>query len=182
MIMKVMDNIQHIIGRIRSPRVQITYDVETNGAKVLKELPYIIGILSDLKGDSTKLIPYNERKFVQINGSNINTLMEHWGVMVKTMIPKWQGKDNESMELEIPLNQIHDFHPDNLVDNLQFLKNLKDKLYALKELKRKLLTNNVFLQSLLTEVNGGKLANSIDTKSTAKTEKKDESSSKTTKK
>jgi type VI secretion system protein ImpB len=173
-----MDNIQHIIGKIRSPRVQITYDVETNGAKVLKQLPYIIGILSDLRGDSKKNIPYNERKFIQISGSNINTLMEYWEVMVKAIVPKWQGKDNESIELEIPLNNIHDFHPDNLIDNLFLLKNLKDQLTTIKELKRKVLTSNIFAQSLLTEINNGKLLSQIEKSQSHQ----DEESSKKTKK
>lgn len=39
---------QHWLDRNRPPRVQITYDVETGGALVKKELPLVVGILADL--------------------------------------------------------------------------------------------------------------------------------------
>ena len=47
------DSIQHKLDRVRSPRVQITYDVETGGAIAKKELPLVVGILADLSGNVT---------------------------------------------------------------------------------------------------------------------------------
>ena len=39
---------QHKFDRVRRPRVQITYDVETGGAMEKKELPFVVGVLADL--------------------------------------------------------------------------------------------------------------------------------------
>ena len=44
------ESIQHKLDRVRPPRVQITYDVETGGAIQKRELPLIVGILADLSG------------------------------------------------------------------------------------------------------------------------------------
>ncbi len=43
---------QKFVGRNRAPRVQIQYELETNGAKKLVELPFIVGVMSDLAGKS----------------------------------------------------------------------------------------------------------------------------------
>ena len=40
------ESTQHKLDRVRSPRVHITYDVETGGAIQMKELPFVVGVLS----------------------------------------------------------------------------------------------------------------------------------------
>ena len=45
------ESTQHKLDRIRPPRVQITYDVETRGSFVKMELPFVVGILADLSGN-----------------------------------------------------------------------------------------------------------------------------------
>lgn len=134
-----MDNIQHLLNKVRSPRVQITYDVETNGAHVLKELPYIIGILADVVGETSKPIPYLERKFIKINGINFNDVMAFLGVQTTVPITMKDGQDGTTINIQF--NNIHDFHPDNLAENIPMLKNLKTRLNLFKDLKRKLLAN-----------------------------------------
>src|SRR5450755_485223 len=44
------ESTQHKLDRVRSPRVQITYDVEVGGAIELKELPFVVGVLGDFTG------------------------------------------------------------------------------------------------------------------------------------
>jgi len=44
------ESTQHKLDRIRPPRVQITYDVETGGAIEMKELPFVVGVMADLAG------------------------------------------------------------------------------------------------------------------------------------
>ena len=38
------------LKRVRKPRVHITYDVETEGAVVKKELPFVVGVVGDFSG------------------------------------------------------------------------------------------------------------------------------------
>ena len=51
------ESIQQKIARIRPPRVQITYDVETGGAIEMKELPFVMGVLGDFTGQPSEPLP-----------------------------------------------------------------------------------------------------------------------------
>ena len=42
------ESLQHKLDRVRRPRVQITYDVETGDAIEMKELPFVLGVLAFL--------------------------------------------------------------------------------------------------------------------------------------
>ena len=43
---------QKFIGRNRAPRVQIEYDVEIYGSEKKIQLPFVMGVMSDLSGKS----------------------------------------------------------------------------------------------------------------------------------
>ena len=38
------------LNRVRKPRVHISYDVETEGAAVVRELPFVMGVMGDFSG------------------------------------------------------------------------------------------------------------------------------------
>jgi type VI secretion system protein ImpC len=72
------ESIQKKLLRVRPPRVKITYDVETGGAMEKKELPFIVGILADLKGnreDNATYPPLKTRTLVEIDRDNFNDVM-----------------------------------------------------------------------------------------------------------
>src|ERR1017187_10162844 len=71
------ESTQHKLDRVRSPRVQITYDVEIGGAIELKELPFVVGVLGDLTGQPEQpLAKLKDRKFVDVNPDNFDTVLE----------------------------------------------------------------------------------------------------------
>ena len=45
---------QKFVGRNRAPRVQIEYDTELYGSEKKTELPFVMGVMSDLSGKSDK--------------------------------------------------------------------------------------------------------------------------------
>ena len=49
------DSVHDKLKRVRKPRVHITYDVETEGAQVDKELPFVVGVMGDFSGDSDRV-------------------------------------------------------------------------------------------------------------------------------
>ena len=55
--------------RIRPPRVHIAYEVETNGAIVMKELPFVVGVLSDLAGQPKEGLPKLKDFPAELGGS-----------------------------------------------------------------------------------------------------------------
>jgi type VI secretion system protein ImpC len=69
------DSIQRRLTRTRPPRVKITYDVETGGAIERRELPFIVGIISELGGE-TRAPKAPEWKFVEIDVGNFDAVME----------------------------------------------------------------------------------------------------------
>jgi type VI secretion system protein ImpB len=48
---------QKKLERVRPPRVNISYDVETGGAIETKELPFLMGVLADLSGNPKEALP-----------------------------------------------------------------------------------------------------------------------------
>src|ERR1043166_359327 len=70
------ESLQHKLDRVRRPRVQITYDVETNGAMEKIELPLVVGVLADLSGQPKEALrPLKERKFVPIDRDTFNDVL-----------------------------------------------------------------------------------------------------------
>lgn len=68
---------QKFIGRNRAPRVQIEYDVELYGATKKVQIPFVMGVMSDLSGDSKEALPpVDERKFVEIDAENFDARMK----------------------------------------------------------------------------------------------------------
>jgi type VI secretion system protein ImpB len=70
------ESVHKKLDRVRKPRVHITYEVETEGAQVVKELPFVVGVLGDFSGQPTEpLKPLKDRKFIQIDRDNFNDVM-----------------------------------------------------------------------------------------------------------
>ncbi|HBB94885.1 MAG TPA: hypothetical protein DC054_05790 [Blastocatellia bacterium] len=76
------ESTQHKLDRVRPPRVQITYDVETRGSFVKMELPFVVGIMANLskKGgqmaeDGTTPVPLRDKKYLDIDRDNFNDIM-----------------------------------------------------------------------------------------------------------
>src|SRR5439155_1096935 len=70
------ESLQHKLDRVRRPRVQITYDVETGGAMQKIELPFVVGVLADLSGQPKEAAkPLKERKAVKIDRDNFNDVL-----------------------------------------------------------------------------------------------------------
>src|SRR5436190_23366905 len=68
---------QHKLDRVRRPRVQITYDVETNGAMEKVELPFVVGVMADLSAQPKEALPVlKNHKFVPIDRDNFNEVLK----------------------------------------------------------------------------------------------------------
>ena len=68
---------QKFIGRNRAPRVQIEYDVELYGAVKKVQIPFVMGVMSDLSGDAKDTLPpVDERKFLDVDAENFDSRMK----------------------------------------------------------------------------------------------------------
>src|SRR5215472_17262863 len=69
------ESLQHKLDRVRSPRVHITYDVETGGAIEKKELPFVMAVFGDYSGMPEEPLPrVKDRKFVEVSLDNFDTV------------------------------------------------------------------------------------------------------------
>ena len=104
------------LKRVRQPRVHITYDVETEGAVVEKELPFVVGVLGDFSGNPTEpLKPLKDRKFVQIDRDNFNDVMARMTPGLNLSVENTLKGDGSEMAVQLKFNSIEDFEPANVV-------------------------------------------------------------------
>src|SRR5438876_5585928 len=96
------ESLQHKLDRVRRPRVQITYDVETNGAMQKIELPFVVGVLADLSGKPKEpLRPLKERKVVAIDRDNFNDVLAKATPRLAMNVTNRLTDDNTKLGVEL---------------------------------------------------------------------------------
>src|ERR1051325_11717360 len=95
------ESIQSKLGRVRPPRVHITYDVEVGDAIQMKELPFVVGVLADLGGHQDALPKLKERKFTQIDRDNFNQVLANVAPRLKYKVPNLLKKDGSSLNVDL---------------------------------------------------------------------------------
>jgi type VI secretion system protein ImpB len=102
---------QKFIQRNRAPRVQIEYDVELYGAEKKVQLPFVMGVMSDLSGNpKDPLAPVADRKFVDISVDNFDDRLKAMKPRVAFQVPNTlTGEGNVSVDLSF--ESMDDFSP-----------------------------------------------------------------------
>jgi type VI secretion system protein ImpB len=147
---------QHKLDRVRSPRVQITYDVEIGGAIELKELPFVVGVLGDLTGQPEQPLPrLKDRKFVEVNPDNFDAVLEGMKPHLSFSVENKLSEESEAPNLKIDLHfkSMDDFEPENVARQVKPLKELLDLRTRLADLRGSLQGNDK-LEELLLEAVG----------------------------
>ena len=120
------------LKRVRKPRVHITYDVETEGAMVVKELPFVVGVMGDFSGNPTEpLKPLKDRKFTSIDRDSFNDVMKRMTPGLKMRVENTLSGDGTELAVDLKLSQLDDFAPANVakqIDPLRKLLETRDKL------------------------------------------------------
>ncbi|WP_419465249.1 MULTISPECIES: type VI secretion system contractile sheath small subunit [Acidiphilium] len=145
-------SIHEKLNRVRKPRVHITYDVETDGAQIARELPFVMGVMGDFSGDPTQpLKPLSERKFVQIDRDNFNDVMARMAPGLKLKVDNTLADDGTQMAVDLKFNSIEDFDPERVVEQVPALKSLLETRNKLRDLMSKA-DRSEELESLLEQV------------------------------
>ncbi|MBB3808165.1 type VI secretion system contractile sheath small subunit [Pseudochelatococcus contaminans] len=166
------------LNRVRKPRVHITYDVETEGAVVQKELPFVVGVLGDFSGDpSTPLAALNDRKFIQIDRDNFNQVLARLTPGVKLKVDNTLADDGSQLSVELNFKSMEDFEPAAVVNRVEPLRKLlearnelrdllskADRSENLEELLEQILANEGHLKSLSDQLGVSADANDNDSK------------------
>ena len=146
------ESTQHKLSRIRPPRVQITYDLEVGDAIINKELPMVVGIMSDLSGKPREALPpLKLRKFVEIDRDNFDDVMESIAPHLEYVVENKLTPDGGRMKVELDFKGIDDFHPGSLIQQVEPLRKLFEARQRLLDLFVKL-DGNDELEGLLQEI------------------------------
>lgn len=150
------ESTQKKLERVRPPRVQISYDVETGGAIEMKELPFVMGVLGDFTGQPVEpLAKLKERKFVDITLDNFDEVLSSMKPHLALSVENKLSDDPNAGKLAVDLKfeSLDDFSPDAVARQIGPLKELLELRTKLADLRGALGTNEK-LDSVLAETLG----------------------------
>lgn len=117
---------QKFVARNRAPRVQIAYDVELYGTEKSVQLPFVMGVMSDLSGKSAQPLPsVADRKFLEIDSDNFDDRMQAIAPRAAFAVPNTlTGGGNLSVDLTF--DNMDDFSPAAVARKVAPLRELLD--------------------------------------------------------
>ncbi|TVP73635.1 MAG: type VI secretion system contractile sheath small subunit [Gemmatimonadales bacterium] len=139
------ESVQKRLGRVRAPRVHISYDVEVGDAIEMKELPFVMGVLADLtghpKGERDRL---KERKFTEITPDNFDDVLARMQPHLQFKVDNKLSDDPEAGQIgvELDFESMDDFSPENVARQVGPLKELLDLRQQLADLRGSLQGND----------------------------------------
>ena len=159
-----MGSSQKFIARNRAPRVQIEYDVELYGAQKKVQLPFVMGVMSDLSSKPEEPLPaVADRKFLEVDVDNFDARMKSMKPRVAFQVENTLTGEG-SLPVDITFESMDDFSPAAVarkVDGLNKLLEARTQLANLitymdgktgaEELIAKVLADPALLSSLTAE-------------------------------
>ena len=140
------------LERERRPRVHIKYEIESGGAQVERELPFVVGVMGDFSGNPTSpLRPFKERKFIQIGKENFDEVMERIAPELNIKVDNTLAGDDSLMPVQLKFRSMADFEPGRVAEQVPALKKLLDTRNQLRDLMTKV-DRSAELEGLLERV------------------------------
>ena len=147
------DSVQQRLGRVRPPRVQLTYDVEVGDAIEQKEIPFVVGVMGDFTGQPDPDKPQaklKDRAFVQVDMDNFDEVMAGMTPRASFRVPNKLAGEGE-FGVNLQFNSMEDFRPESVVQQVDPLRKLLEARTKLSDLRNKL-AGNEKLEDALAEV------------------------------
>lgn len=151
------ESTQKKLERVRPPRVNISYDVETGGAIEMKQLPFVMGVLGDFSGQPVEpLAKLKDRKFVEVTLDNFDDVLASMKPHLAFAVENKLSDDPNAGKIAIDLTfkSMDDFSPDQVARQVKPLKELLDLRTKLADLRGTLQANEKLeeiLQSTLSD-------------------------------
>ena len=126
-------------GTQKKSRVNLKYDVETNGAIKQQDLKAVVGVMSDLSFDSNvQKKDVSQRAFLEVNKENFDNRMAEIRPAVALEVPNVLDSSGGSLGVKVEFNSIKDFAPDAVAKQVEPLRKLLEVRDQLKGLKGEL--------------------------------------------
>ena len=125
---------QRFIRENRAPRVHIEYEVETYGARQKVELPFVMGVMSDLSGKShVEKKEASKRDFVEIDMDNFDQRMEAIAPRAAFNVDNTLSGEGK-MAVDLTFKNMDDFSPGEVAKNVPALAKLLEARQQLNDL------------------------------------------------
>ena len=129
-----MSSGQKFIAKNRAPRVQIEYDVELYGSEKKVQIPFVMGVMSDLSGKPEEpLAPLSERKIVEIDVDNFDKTLKAAKPRVQFSVPNTLTNEG-NLAVDITFENMQDFSPEAIANKTDGLKQLLEARTQLSNL------------------------------------------------
>jgi len=130
----VAQSSQKFVARNRPPRVQIEYDVEVYGAEKKVQLPFVMGVMSDLSGKPAEALPpVADRKALDIDVDNFDERLKAMKPRAAFQVPNTlTGEGN--LNVDLTFESMDDFSPGAIARKVDALKKLSDARNELSSL------------------------------------------------
>ena len=150
------ESTQTKLSRVRPPRVQISYEVNTGDAIELKEIPFVMGVLGDFTGQPTEpLEELKKRKFVEVTPDNFDDVLAkmkpHLAFSVENKLS--DAPDAGKLKVDLNFRALEDFEPENVARQVPALREMLDMRRKLADLRGSLQTNDALEKELQDVVN-----------------------------
>ena len=140
---------QDWVGRNRRPRVQIKYEVETNGAAEMVELPFLVGVMADLSGQPIKPLPaMKDRKFTSVDRDNFNEVLQKATPRLAFGVDNKLTPEGGKLNVELRFNSMDDFAPAKVAAQIAPLKELLDTREKLSQMLNRMEGNDTLVDKL----------------------------------
>jgi len=131
-------------ARVRPPRVHITYEVETGGAMVQKELPFVVGVVADLSGQPKEPLPSFRQRvlsdprqrggWLEIDRDNFDEVLKSQRPRVALKVDNTLKDDGSKLAVELEFGKLEDFEPEQVARKVKPLADLLEMRGKLKDL------------------------------------------------
>jgi type VI secretion system protein ImpB len=149
------ESVHKKLGRVRPPRVHVTYDVEVGDAIEAKELPFVIGVLGDFTGQPEHpLAKLRERRFVEVTPDNFDAVLNSMNPHLAFAVENKLSDDPNAGQLKVDLRfkSLEEFEPEQVARQVKPLRELLELRTRLNDLKGTLQTNEKLDEALLDAV------------------------------
>jgi type VI secretion system protein ImpB len=146
------ESVHKKLERVRPPRVNITYEVETGGALEVKELPFVLGVLADFAGQPTEELPkLKDRKFTEVTLDNFDDVLASMQPHVAFSVDNKLSDDPKAGKIQVDMTfeSLDDFSPDRVAQKVDPLKQLLELRGQLADLRGKVQSNEKLEEILM---------------------------------
>lgn len=156
------ESLQKKIGRVRPPRVRITYDVETGAAIEKRDLPFVVGVFVDLSGQPVaQQREISQKTFAAIDRDNLDAVLGSIAPRLVLSVPNHLDGDGSQLRVELTFRSMNDFAPDRIAQQVAGMRHLLDLRTDLTNLRGFLLGNDRLEEAIVEILSDRQLLNRV---------------------